>query len=116
MSSNSKVRAQIRELRLETHELRVQIHELRVRIHELRVQIHELRVRIHELQVQIHESLNQWKFKETALKIPFPMAICEEIQFLSQALFWCSVCIILKMASPDTLFLCSAGQEAWLCS
>ena len=34
----------------------------------------------------------------------------------SQVLFRCSVCIILKMASPDTLFLCSAGQEAWLCS
>ena len=33
----------------------------------------------------------------------------------SQALFWCSV-IILEMASLDTLFLCSAGQQAWLCS
>ena len=32
----------------------------------------------------------------------------------SQALFWCSVLIILKMASLDTLFLCSAGQTASL--
>ena len=29
----------------------------------------------------------------------------------SQALFWCSV-IILEMASLETLFLCSAGQQA----
>ena len=34
----------------------------------------------------------------------------------SQALFWCSDLIILEMASQDTLFLCSAGQQAWLCS
>ena len=34
----------------------------------------------------------------------------------SQALFWCSVLIILEMASLDTLFLCSAGQQPWPCS
>ena len=34
----------------------------------------------------------------------------------SQALFWCSVLIVLEMASLDTLFLCSAGQQVWLCS
>ena len=33
----------------------------------------------------------------------------------SQGLFWCSV-IILEMASLDTLFWCSAGQQAWFCS
>ena len=33
----------------------------------------------------------------------------------SQALFWCSVLIILRMAGLDTLFSCSAGQQAWLC-
>ena len=33
----------------------------------------------------------------------------------SQALFWCFA-IVLEMASIDTLFLCSAGQQAWLCS
>ena len=32
----------------------------------------------------------------------------------SQALF-CFV-LILRMASLDTLFLCSVGQQAWLCS
>ena len=32
-----------------------------------------------------------------------------------QAMFWCSV-MILEMASLDTLFLCSAGQQTWLCS
>ena len=34
----------------------------------------------------------------------------------SQALLWCFVLIILEMASVDTLFLCSAEEEAWLCS
>ena len=34
----------------------------------------------------------------------------------SQALLWCSVVIILGMASLDTLFLCSKGKQAWLCS
>ena len=34
----------------------------------------------------------------------------------SQELFWCSVLIILEMVSLDTLFLCSAGHQAWLCS
>ena len=34
----------------------------------------------------------------------------------SQGLFWCSVLNILEMASVDTLFLCPAGQQAWLCS
>ena len=33
----------------------------------------------------------------------------------SQVLFWCSVFIILEIASLDTLFLCSEGQQAWLC-
>ena len=32
-----------------------------------------------------------------------------------QALF-CSVIIILKMVSLDTLFLCFTGQQAWPCS
>ena len=27
-----------------------------------------------------------------------------------------SVLIVLEMASLDNLFLCSAGQQAWLCS
>ena len=27
-----------------------------------------------------------------------------------------SVLIILEMASLDTLFLCSAGEQAWFCS
>ena len=30
----------------------------------------------------------------------------------SQALFWCFVLIILRMASLDTIFLCSVGQQA----
>ena len=34
----------------------------------------------------------------------------------SQALFWCSLLIILEMASLDTLFLCFAEQQVWLCS
>ena len=34
----------------------------------------------------------------------------------SQALFWCSVLIILEMARRGTLLLCSAGQQACLCS
>ena len=34
----------------------------------------------------------------------------------SQALFWCSVPIILEMASLDTMFLCRAEQQTWLCS
>ena len=33
----------------------------------------------------------------------------------SQALFWYSV-IILEMASLNTLFLCSVGEQIWLCS
>ena len=33
----------------------------------------------------------------------------------SQVLFWCSV-ISFEMASLDTLFLCSARQQAWLFS
>ena len=31
-------------------------------------------------------------------------------------LFWRFVIINLRMASLDTLFLCSVGQQAWLCS
>ena len=34
----------------------------------------------------------------------------------SQALFLCSALIILRMAILDILFLCSAGQQTWLCS
>ena len=34
----------------------------------------------------------------------------------SQALFWYFVVIILRMAGLETLFLCSAGQQVWLCS
>ena len=34
----------------------------------------------------------------------------------SQALLWYPVLIILEMASRDTLILCSAGQQVWLCS
>ena len=29
----------------------------------------------------------------------------------SQTLLWCYVVIILEIASPDTLLLCSAGQQ-----
>ena len=34
----------------------------------------------------------------------------------NQALFWYSALIILEMASLNTLFLCSAAQQAWLFS
>ena len=33
----------------------------------------------------------------------------------TQTLFWCFVLIILRKASVDNLFLCSVGQQAWLC-
>ena len=32
----------------------------------------------------------------------------------SQALFWCFALFILRMASLDTLFLCSVGEDTWL--
>ena len=34
----------------------------------------------------------------------------------SQALLCCFVLINLRMASTDTLFLCSVGQQLWTCS
>ena len=34
----------------------------------------------------------------------------------NQALFSCFVTVILRMASLNTLFLYSVGQQAWLCS
>ena len=34
----------------------------------------------------------------------------------TQALFWYSVLIIWEMASLNTLLICSAGQQPWICS
>ena len=70
-------------------------------------------------QLRIMELNRMWSLKSLA------MFKCESSYVLvymqydirdSQALFWCFVLVILRMASLDTLFFCSVGQQAWLCS
>ena len=70
-------------------------------------------------QSRITELNRMWSLKSLA------MFKCESSYVLvymqcnirdSQALFWCFVLVILRMASLDTLFFCSLGQQAWLCS
>ena len=57
------------------------------------------------------KAVKMWSLKGLVMLKCESRTSLHAVQYDSQALFLCSALIILEMASLDTLFLCSAGQQ-----